>query len=412
MDLNEAARRIAARVAGLASENVGVETSHRPDELTVHVWSRHPIAYWNAWFDLRTDGTVQRPEPDDGCTVPGHPATPVDTAASLDEAVELVVAEAEKLAAGTRRILEGRLGRRPSPQPPVADADLAVACALWQDNRDDGSSLIRGAARALTGLGHYFRAGFITEQEKRARRAPEALRAAVALLRGVNGSEFRDADGWNAACGLPARGLAGRGLKAKPQDDQILKQLGYGEITMPLWGVSLDRSVAEGYGTRFLFELVGEFPAIPAWQASGIKDDEQELVTGGRYRVLSMEDVGSSTRVRLEWIEAAGALIGSDPLLLDVLGALDGVWHSELGRFGKDGAALEVRFGDSGNSATVTRNAGADEVEVVRYWPPGPGWDRMDDSVYSQHRAMLDASRATTVPATVDSIVEAVGAAR
>jgi len=412
MDLNEAERRIKARVAGLASENVGVETWHRPDELTVHVWSRHPIAYCNAWVELRADGTVQRPEPDNGCTVPGHPATPVGTAATLDEAVELVAAEAEKLAAGTRRILEGRLGNRPSPQPPVAEADLAAACALWQDNRDDGSSLVRGAARALTGLDHYFRADFITEQEKRARRTPEALRAAVALLRGVNGAEFRDADGWNAVCGLPPRGLAGRGLKAKPQDDQILQQLGYGEITMPLWGVSLDRSVAEGYGTRFLFELVGEFPAVPAWQASGIKDDEQELVTGGRYRVLSMEDVGATTHVRLEWIEAAGARIGSDPLLLDVLGALDGVWHSELRRSGKTGAALRVQFGDYGNSATVTRNVGADEVKVVRYWPPDWGWDRLDDSVYSQHRAMLDASRTVTVAADVDSVVEAVGAAR
>lgn len=416
MDLEEAERRIAERVAGLTSENVGVETSRRPqaDELSVHVWCRHPIAYWNAWVKLRADGTVELPEPDDGCTVPGHPAKPAGNAVTLDEAVDLVVAETEKLVAETRGLVEGQLARRPSPQPPVADAELAAACALWQSDRDDGSSLVRGAARALTGISHYFRAEFITEQEKRSRRTPEALRAAVALLRGVNGAEFRDADAWNAACGLPSRGFAGRGLKEKPQDDQILKQLGYGEITMPLWRVSLDRSVADRYGTRFLFELVGEFPAVPAWQASGIKSDEQELVTGGRYRVLSVEGDGPTTHVRLEWMKTVGTLVGSDPLLLDVVGALDGVWKSELGRFGETGETLKVRFGDYGNAAEVHHLCGKPTVTVRRQYPPEardyPNYYRPDE--WSEYLVLLNATETSTVSADGDSIMAAISAKR
>jgi hypothetical protein len=125
---------------------------------------------------------------------------------------------------------------------------------------------------------------------------------------------------------LPARGFAGRGLEANPEkDDQILRVLEHGQITMPLWGVSLDRKVAEKFGTRFVLEVVGDFPAVPAWRASGIKDDEQELITGGEYRVLSLTEDGGTTHATLEWIGAAGDKVGSDDVLLGVLGAVDGL---------------------------------------------------------------------------------------
>ena len=143
------------------------------------------------------------------------------------------------------------------------------------------------------------------------------LAAGVALLRAVNAAPHRDADAWCAAVGLPAGGFAGRGISSKPAEDpQIEKRLATGQIEMPLWGVSLSPEVAAGFGTRFLFELVGDFPAVPAWVHSGIKDDEQELVTGGRYRVLSQEERGGTTHVRLQWIGASGDRVGSDPLLL------------------------------------------------------------------------------------------------
>jgi hypothetical protein len=277
--------------------------------------------------------------------------------------------------------------------------------------RDVGSSLVRGAARALTGIDHYFKADFIAGQERSARAKPDALRAAIALLRGVNAAERRDANGWYEVAGLSGPGFIGRGIESKPQDDQIVKQLEYGHLTMPLWGVSLSREVAEGFGTRFLFEIVGAFPAVPAWLASGIKDEEQELITGGKYRVLSMREDGGTSHVRLQWIGASGDRVGSDDVLLGALGALPGVWKSELER-SATGEVLDVRLAGYGNSAKVTRSTGSGDVQIERYWEPEPDPNAKDDSPYTEYAAMLKASRRMTAPADVDSIVSAVLAER
>ena len=176
---------------------------------------------------------------------------------------------------------------------------------------------------------------------------------------------------------------------------------------MPLWGVSLSPDIAAGFGTRFLFELVGDFPAVPAWKHSGIKDEEQELVTGGRYRVLSQEERDGTTHVRLQWFGASSDRVGSDPLLIAVLGAVPGVVHSALTRAGAGTEKLELRLGGE-DSATVTREAGSETVEIVRYWALDPDWDARGDDEYSQWAAMRKASRTTTVPAEVDAIVAAV----
>lgn len=77
---------------------------------------------------------------------------------------------------------------------------------------------------------------------------------------------------------------------------------------MPLWGVSLDRAIADSYGaadgspSRFLFCPQGEFPAIVSWRESGIKAHEQELVTGGRYQVADLRRIGpQQDEVHLVW---------------------------------------------------------------------------------------------------------------
>jgi hypothetical protein len=57
---------------------------------------------------------------------------------------------------------------------------------------------------------------------------------------------------------------------------------------MPLWGVSLDKATALRYGganMRFLFELEGPFHGLAAWRESGMKEEEREIITGGRYIV-------------------------------------------------------------------------------------------------------------------------------
>lgn len=166
-----------------------------------------------------------------------------------------------------------------------------------------GSSLLRGAARVLTGVPHYF-----SEYEENARANPDALSYGQSLLDALAASLPLDADAWSTCAGLAPRGFAGRGLKAKPTEaPQILATLKSGEITMPLWGLSLDRSVAQSYGSHFLFEVVGPFPAIASWTYSGIKPEEQELIAGGRYDVIDMTGDEDATHVQLRWAAACRA---------------------------------------------------------------------------------------------------------
>jgi hypothetical protein len=80
--------------------------------------------------------------------------------------------------------------------------------------------------------------------------------------------------------------------------------------------------------------------------------------------------------------------------------------HSSLTRSAGH-EVLALRLGDE-NWATVTRAVGSDQVEVVRYWAPEPGWDAKGDDVYAHDAAIRAASRRTTVPADVAAIVAVV----
>jgi hypothetical protein len=412
MDLQDLHRRVTTRVQGHDDEDIAVRVGLGGNgSLHVTISSRNPLTYYTQWVDLDRDGTVTLPAPDDGCTSLNAKGTTAGVAATADEAEELVVREVEQ-AVRILRESQIRAAERalPARQSAVAGDDLAVACEMWQGGRDSGSSRLRGAARALSGVRHYFSAPFISDHETAARTQREALDAGLALLRAVNGAPHLDADGWNGRTGLPQRGFAGRGIAEKlDEDPQIQRQLRTGQIEMPLWGVSLSPAVAAGFGTRFLFELVGDFPAVPAWVHSGIKAEEEELVTGGRYKVLSQEERDGTTHVRLRWIGASGDRVRSDPLLVAVLGAVPGVVHSALNRSmaAPHAETLELRLGGE-DSATVTRSPGRKTVEVVRCWALEPGWDAKGDDEYSQWAAMRKASRTTTVPAKVDSIVAAV----
>ncbi|MGY1690358.1 hypothetical protein [Geodermatophilus sp. SYSU D01105] len=408
-DVAGARDRVAARVSRWDDEDVAVWMKVGGNgALHVTVSSRDPLTYYTQGVALHPDGSVVLRAPDDGFTSPTAKRTTVGTATTADEAVDLVVREVERAVAVLREDqTRAAEWARPAWQPPVSAEDLAAACALWQGGQNVGSSPIRGAARVLTGVRHYFRAEFITGYEEKARASRELLEAGVHLLRAVNAAPHMDANGWNAQVALPFLGFAGRGIKSKPDEDpQIERQLRTGQIEMPLWGVSLDRAVADSFGTRFLFELVGPFPAVPAWVASGVKAFEQELVTGGRYRVLSQEQCGETTHVRLRWMGASGDRVGSYAVLLGVLGAVPSVSGSSLTRTAGN-EVLELRLGGE-DSATVTRATGSNEVEVVRYWAPALNWAAQGDDPYTQDAAIRAASRTTTVPADVDSIVAAV----
>ena len=190
----------------------------------------------------------------------------------------------------------------------MSDSDrelLVEACMRWQGGRDGGSSLLRGAARVITNHPHYFNADYITRYEDQARADTEVLAEGRALLAAVATAAQRTADEWNEALGLPPRDFAGRGLQRRlDEDQQIVASLNSGAITMPLWGVSLDPEVAESFGAgdlRFIFEIVGSFPAIPAWTYSDIEREQQELICGGTYRVESIDDDPGHSRVRLTY---------------------------------------------------------------------------------------------------------------
>jgi hypothetical protein len=179
-------------------------------------------------------------------------------------------------------------------------SELGEACEMWQSGRDDGSSRLRAAARILTRVPHYFAADFITAQESAARQDQQAMAYAGVLLRNVRASAALTAAQWRQACWLATGCYAGRGLKCKPQDDQIEAVLDSGVITMPLWGVSLDERVAAGFGTRFLFRLDGPFHGVAAWLHSGVEEGQREIITGGRYRITALERNGTTTTATLQ----------------------------------------------------------------------------------------------------------------
>jgi hypothetical protein len=189
--------------------------------------------------------------------------------------------------------------------------DLGDACDVWQSGRDGGSSPLRAAARVVTRVPHYFSASYIDQYDNSARQNPDALARARVLLAAIANSEMRDASHWRDLTGLPgplyaSRGLAERQRPGKPkgedEDGQIerLVTASNAMITMPLWGFSLSEEMALSFGTRFVFRVHEPFHAIAAWQHSGVKPEEQELIGSGHYRVLDTSWDGDMLIVDLQ----------------------------------------------------------------------------------------------------------------
>jgi hypothetical protein len=66
---------------------------------------------------------------------------------------------------------------------------------------------------------------------------------------------------------------------------------------MPLWGFSLRKDIALGYGTRVLFRIEGPFHGVAAWLVTGEQEEQEEqaeIIASGAYQVRT-EDVGDST---------------------------------------------------------------------------------------------------------------------
>src|SRR3954464_11795450 len=157
MDVDEIRRRVTSAVMEWDDEDVTVrvETAHHPLHVTVS--SRHPSTYYTQWVELTDGRTVHPPASDDGFTSAGAKGTTAGTATTTGEAVTLVVREVSDAVRVLRELQAQHQQRaRPAVQPPVPDADLRDACTLWQGGQNVGSSPVRGAARVLSGVRHYF----------------------------------------------------------------------------------------------------------------------------------------------------------------------------------------------------------------------------------------------------------------
>lgn len=185
-----------------------------------------------------------------------------------------------------------------------AQPDLASACEFWQSGRD-GSSLLRGAARVLTGIPHYFSADFIDAYDRAALADAGVLAKARVIISAVQSAAQCTADQWRSQLSVPGTGAASRGIASKAGADQQIEALlaqPNPHITMPLWGFSLSADTALSFGSRFVFRLHGPFQAVAAWVHSGIKPDELELIGSGRYRVHGTERVGETVVVDLQQV--------------------------------------------------------------------------------------------------------------
>ena len=182
---------------------------------------------------------------------------------------------------------------------------LAEACTAWQEHRD-ASSLIRAAARVISGVPHYFQADFITHLEQQARGDHGALVHASTLMTTLAKAAPRTVEEWRTQTGVDGSGCAARGIAAKPAASGIDAEIERAvtrpgaTLNMPLWGFSLSEDVARTFGDRFLFRLQGRFSALPAWVHSGRKDGELEMIGGGGYRVLGTRTEGDTLIVDLK----------------------------------------------------------------------------------------------------------------
>jgi hypothetical protein len=199
--------------------------------------------------------------------------------------------------------------------------DLADACTVWQSGRDGGSSALRGGARVVTGIPHYFDAPYIREKTRAAADDPGIQARARLLLDAVTAAPARTARDWYEHCGLDGEPFAGRGIERKNshgEDEQILQSLRRGWLQMPLWGFSLDRGTAERYGSAskglmsFMFELTGPCRGIAAWESSDVKTDEREIIASAVYGVTGLEQRDSTWWVQLKEIGQLWPISGVD----------------------------------------------------------------------------------------------------
>jgi hypothetical protein len=245
-------------------------------------------------------------------------------------------------------------------------AELVEVVRRWQSGQD-GSSLLRGAARVITGVPHYFSADFIEEYERRAAQDGRARSQARLLIEEITRAETRSDREWHLTQRLPGDAFAGRGIKSKPDhDNQILSSLAQGRLVMPLWGFSLREDVATGYGDRFLFRIEGPFHGIAAWLLTGDQQDQAEIIASGSYEVRPEDHGDDKTIVALREI-------GPVPVSTELMAMLDRV---QLGGVYRTNTLIPIGWGEMWSEPAAPPGL---KVRVVRIGTNGPDVEALED---------------------------------
>jgi hypothetical protein len=224
----------------------------------------------------------------------------------------------------------------------------------------------------LTQVPHYFAADYVREYERQAAEDRSAIEQARLLMRVIAGGKAKRDNEWQMSLGIPGPPFAGRGIKPKSEDPQILRDIARGILSMPLWGFSLNEAVARSYGTRFLFRLEGPFHGLAAWKVTAEQSDDAEIIASGIYSVVT-ENHGDTTLVTLRetgqvpLVKVGGVYQTNTPIPLD---------RGEVWPFGSCPPGIRVRVLAASFEAHVEALESAEDVTAgQRFFCPAANLD-------------------------------------
>jgi GNAT superfamily N-acetyltransferase len=130
-------------------KSVAVKIARNSLGIHVTIWPTRGRLFFNQWVNVRPDGVVEFPAPDDGFTPinakPLYVTTTFTDSAAFDEALALLDGAVDRV---QQMIDQSRVSLLGDYRVEQVDADLlAAACLRWQGGRDGGSTLLRAGAR-------------------------------------------------------------------------------------------------------------------------------------------------------------------------------------------------------------------------------------------------------------------------
>ena len=310
---------------------IGISADGR---LRIALWPTKGGVFYNQWVYVDAAGVVTFPEPDDGMTSIGAKPWWVHRTSGMDEAMERILERVDEAVEAAQERVDNRrkalLADRPSLTP--TDEQLSAARAAWTTSWDR-RRLLNACAWVQLGPWFFGHRNVLHSSLDEAREDTAAMGHAATLMRAVNNARAMAADQWCADNGWPAVGVAVRALPADPtEDERIAKEVSRGLLYLPLWDVSVDPapdSVSDGGQPRWIFEITGEFRALPVSHPGG-GEANRTLICAGRYRVESVTQDGPTTRVRLSYQDRLGDSPVANPVLLEIAARIPGLTSTHM----------------------------------------------------------------------------------